>query len=243
MNEEIPLYRALRKDAEQYGEEELWDRSFTENVCCARAIERAIQKSTDSGLGLNADRVQPVLDEYGIKRTLYILAHSIKAQGPDAAPSEEIRDWSRSIHTVNDGIYGRYYTAKAEMADLEDFTGWVRFAYDKLNLFTGSMCESAFSDADLNGRVLVLSTESLKESAWQPQNQLWLAEGGFGCSPHSRGRAVYATCLGDGEQVRWNREDFIGVLDERFLPDWAKTRLAELRGQKQGKSMTMNGIL
>ena len=242
MIEDIPLYRTLRKDAEQYGEEELWDRSFTENVCCARAIERTIQKSAEDAFGLNADLVQRVLNEYGIKRTLYILAHSVKAQGPDAAPSEELRNWSNSIRTVNDGIYGRYYTVKAEMSDLDDFTGWVRFAYDKLGLFNRRMCEPAFSDADLKGRVLVLSTETLKESAWQPQNQLWLADGGFGCAPNSRGRAVYAICLGDGEQARWNREDFIGVLDERFLPDWAEPHLAELRGQKQDTGMTMKGI-
>ena len=95
---------------------------------------------------------------------------------------------------------------------------------------------------DLTGRVLVLSPDTLKESAWQQENQLWLAESGFGCSPNARGRAVYATCLGDGEQARWNRGDFIGVLDERFLPDWAKPRLAELRGQTQDTGMTMSGI-
>lgn len=60
-----------------------------------------------------------------------------------------------------------------------------------------------------------------------------LAEGGFGCSPSARGRAVYATCLGDGERTRWNREDFAGVLKEKFLPGWAQARLEELRRQEQ----------
>ena len=60
-------------------------------------------------------------------------------------------------------------------------------------------------------------------------------ECGFGCSPASRGRAVYATCLGDGEEARWNREDFMGVLDEQHLPDWAAEKLAELRGPAQGQ--------
>ncbi len=54
----------------------------------------------------------------------------------------------------------------------------------------------------------------------------------FGCSPNSIGRSIRCTCLGDGEETRWNRSDFIGVLDERYLPDWAVDKLHELRGQK-----------
>ena len=44
---------------------------------------------------------------------------------------------------------------------------------------------------------------------------------------------MYATCLGDGEKTRWNRSDFIGALDEQYLPDWAQEKLEELRGQEQ----------
>ena len=51
---------------------------------------------------------------------------------------------------------------------------------------------------------------------------------------------MYATCLGDGEQTRWNRADFIGVLDEQYLPDWAREKLEELtQGQRpQGPEQT-----
>lgn len=59
-----------------------------------------------------------------------------------------------------------------------------------------------------------------------------LAHDGFGCSPHAIGRSIRSTCLGDGEQTRWNRTDFIGVLREEFLPDWAKEKLAELQAEQ-----------
>ena len=49
--------------------------------------------------------------------------------------------------------------------------------------------------------------------------------------PHAIGRSIRSTCLGDGEQTRWNRTDFIGVLREEFLPDWAKEKLAELQAE------------
>ena len=65
------------------------------------------------------------------------------------------------------------------------------------------------------------------------KRQLWYARSGFGCEPHSRGRAVFATCLSDGETARWNREDFIGVLNEKYLPDWAREKLMELTAPRQ----------
>ena len=40
-------------------------------------------------------------------------------------------------------------------------------------------------------------------------------------------------CLGDGEETRWNRVDFIGVLDEQYLPGWAAEKLAELQANEQ----------
>ena len=42
--------------------------------------------------------------------------------------------------------------------------------------------------------------------------------------------------------TRWNRADFIGVLKEEYLPDWAAEKLEELRGQEQpafSTAMTM----
>ncbi len=87
----------------------------------------------------------------------------------------------------------------------------------------------------------MLSPDTLKESCWKPENQLWYAESGFGCSPTASGRAVYATCLGDGEKARWDRADFIGVLDEQYLPQWAKEKLEELQAP-ENDSPAMGGV-
>ena len=94
-------------------------------------------------------------------------------------------------------------------------------------------CTGDRHEQDYAGKVLVMSPDTLRESCWDPRNQLWYGEGGFGCTPHARGQAVFATCLGDGEQTRWNRSDFAGVLDEQYLPDWAREKLEELRSLRQ----------
>lgn len=46
----------------------------------------------------------------------------------------------------------------------------------------------------------------------------------------------------DGEMTRWNRNEFIGVLDDKFLPEWAKPKLAELQAQEQTDAPTMGGM-
>ena len=79
----------------------------------------------------------------------------------------------------------------------------------------------------------------MKEECWSPQNQLWLAQNGFGCSPTAFGRAVYGVCLGDGEYARWDRQDFIGVLKDEFLPDWARESLKQYWRPEQTKTQEM----
>lgn len=233
------LYRGSHGDAVRAHEEELWEKSFRENVCCARAIEKAIRQRADPNdpSFLPDDCIAPVLEQYGFKRVSYVLAHTVKEN--DAIPalrslvSEEAREWANRQNVIPDASYGRYYEVDAATADVNRLVRQTQEAYRSLNLFGREQCAAGMYDGSVKGKVVVLSPETLKESAWTPQSQLWLATGGFGCDPKASGRAIYATCLGDGEQSRWNREDFIGVLDERYLTEWAKEKLETLRAPKQ----------
>lgn len=130
------------------------------------------------------------------------------------------------------------FVVESHPAVLDGFVKAFREAQAELKLFDRSQCDD-MTTQDLEGKVLVMSPFTLKESYWAPENQLWLATGGFGCVPTAAGRAVYATCLGDGEQVRWNRSDFIGILREEHLPDWARERLEQLQ-QESPSTPEMN---
>ena len=113
-----------------------------------------------------------------------------------------------------------------------------------LGLFGLKQCVPASSDLDYTGKVLVLSPNTLNEEYLSPENQLRLAESGFGCSPTARGRSILCTCLGDGEQTRWNRNDFVGVLKDEYLPDWAKERLKQYQRSEneETQEMQMGGM-
>ena len=57
--------------------------------------------------------------------------------------------------------------------------------------------------------------------------QLGFAQGGFGCTPGARGRAVYFEELYSGERCRWDASDILGVANPEKIPDWAKEKLRE----------------
>lgn len=40
--------------------------------------------------------------------------------------------------------------------------------------------------------------------------------------------------------TRWNRDEFVGVLDEKFLPDWAKESLSQFQQEEAAESPGMN---
>lgn len=237
------LYRGSHMEAVRYGEEKQYDASFQENVVCARTIEQAVREhfsETDESLSENC--AQSVLERFGFKRVNFVLANSLQEFHKAVCKhliSDETYQWGKKTFVPQDGKYNRYYAVDTAAQLLERFIQQAREAYQTLGLFAPEHCNS--SAQDYNGKVLVLSPDALRESCWTPRGQLWLAEGGFGCSPTASGRAVYATCLGDGEQTRWDRADFIGVLDEQYLPDWAREKLEELQAQKQS-APAMDGM-
>ena len=84
----------------------------------------------------------------------------------------------------------------------------------------------------MNKKEVILILKLPSERLFFPAH-IRYAHDGFGCRPHAIGRSVRCTCLGDGETTRWNRHEFIGVLDEKYLPDWAREKLMELTAPRQ----------
>ena len=226
------LYPYSRAEAERLGRTRRYEDSFHLNVDCARAIEQAIREHfSEADEGLTADCAQSVLEQFGFKRVNFVLANSLREIQKSACKhliSGETYQWGKETFVPSEGKYNRYYAADTAAPLLEAFIGQVRDAYQALGLFGPEHCVGGRHEQDYKGKVLVMSPDTLRESCWDPRNQLWLGECGFGCSPTASGRAVYATCLGDGEKTRWNRSDFVGVLDRQYLPDWARKMLEEL---------------
>ena len=228
------LYRSSRAEARRFGETQRHEDSFRLNVECARTIEQAICRYfNESDKSLKEGCAQSVLEQYGFKRVLFVLANSLQEMGCPHLISDDTRQWGKQTYVPPDGKYNRYFVVDTAAPLLEAFIGQTQQMYQAMDLFGPEHCAGDQRELDYESKVLVLSPDALRESCWDPLYQLWLAEGGFGCSPTASGLAVYATCLGDGEKTRWDRSDFTGVLDEQYLPDWAAEKLTELRSSRQ----------
>ena len=196
------LYPYSAQEAKKRNQLSMWRESYHVNVACRNAIEETIRQNFD-GMHLKKDCLEPVLAEYGYKRTEWVLATTLQELSWDGRFSRANKQWAA-------------------------------------RLFGPEHCVGDRAEQDYIGKVLVLSPDTLKESCWSQENQLWYAHDGFGCSPHAIGRSVRCTCLSDGEMTRWNRDEFVGVLDEKFLPDWAKESLSQFQQEEAAESPGMN---
>ena len=231
MNETY-LYPYSAKEARERNELSLWRESHRANIACRGVIEDAIRRSFD-GMHLDKDCITPVLEEYGYKRTEWVLAATLQELNWDGRFHPANKEWAARHYIPRDERHIADITVRSHPAVLDGFVSFYRKAVQALNLFGAEHCVGDRAEQDFTGKVLVLSPDTLKESCWSQENQLWYAHDGFGCSPHAIGRSVRCTCLGDGEMTRWNRDEFIGVLDEKYLPDWAREKLMELTAPQQ----------
>ena len=171
-----------------------------------------------------------------------MLANTVRQLDWDGRFSRQNKAWAKQICFPPDPRHNLELVLSGHPAVLDGVVDMYRRAYQALNLFGPQHCQpNSRSELDYDGKVLVLSPDTLKEACWSQENQLWYAHDGFGCRPHAIGRSVRCTCLGDGETTRWNRVDFVGVLKEEFLPEWARERLEQLAGTARQENIASHG--
>lgn len=248
-NEFSYVYPYSCEEAKRLGQLAMWRDSRKENISCKNAIEEAIRRDFD-GMHLKSDCAESVTAAYSLKRVNWVLANTVQQKDWDGRFSRDNKEWAKRTYIPpdKDSFTGNSrnldFVVDSHPAVLDGFLNQYRRMYQALGLFDYTHCEPDSRDLDFEGKVLVMSPDTLKESCWSQQDQLWLATGGFGCHASSSGRAVFATCLSDGEETRWNRTDFIGVLKESLLPDWAREKLLELQEQRpsDGGTPGMGGM-
>ena len=218
-----PLYIYSKQDAVREGKLDKWERSREVNIECARDIGSLIDSHTKDGK-LEPNCAKEALERWGFLRTQFVLSNTLIATGGLGFEPDSLR-WTRSVSVpLGDGL--ETFRVQADRSLLAQFLRQTYAEYQALGLFGAEHCVPG--SLDYTDKVLILRPNVLKEECWTLQNQLWYAETGFGCSPNARGQAVFAVCLGDGEKARWSRSDFIGVLNEKYLPDWGWKNMIEL---------------
>jgi hypothetical protein len=95
--------------------------------------------------------------------------------------------------------------------------------------FTQEDCTETGYGMSIANKVIVLKQSSLPMECRNPNEQLYFCRGGNGSNSNPIGRSILAVSLADGELVRWNRSDVLGILKPELLPDSARLHLSQIR--------------
>jgi len=96
-------------------------------------------------------------------------------------------------------------------------------------LFTQEDCLQTGYDMPIRGKVILLRASSLPAEHRNAKQQLCYCTGGNGSNPNPIGRSVFTVSLADGEKVRWNRSDVLGIAKPELLSDHARLQLSQIR--------------
>ena len=236
------LYHYTQKDAKELGELELWRESYRENCSCARAIEAAIRRDFD-GMYLKENCAKSVISEFGFDRVNWVLANTLRELKDDGRFSSSNKQWASGFPVPPDKEHNWQFTVTSHPVALDGFVDEARKAWRELGLFDASHCVSeADGQIDYTGRVVVIRPDIFKDAYKTPENQLFMAESGFGCAPNTGGRKVFGYFLKDDEKTYFRRNELYGVLKDEFLPAWVREKLNKQNETADCKETQDGGI-
>jgi len=237
MSEHKSVYLWSLSEAQKLGEVDLWRESYKENCTCARAIETAITDGYADN-HLNTDAARDIIDRFGFNRVNWVLANTIQRKDFDGRFSQDNKEWAKSFYIPNDDI--RWHFEVDSHPGLTDlFVNRVRKEWQNLGLYNKSHCTD---ESDYEGKLLVMKPSTLKDEYKTPDFQLFFATSGFGCDPSKIGTAVYGFFLKDDEHTHFRRSDFLGVIKDECIPEWAQEKLQAMQAPDEDTGIKMEGV-
>lgn len=241
----VPFYRYSYKTAESEDNVAQYRASNEENRRCKDYVQdenTGFYANAYEGNSVDRDRkyTQSLIKEFGMERVLNMYAVTVKSYSGDGRISKSVKDWAENFNCglrENEDMR-EYMLTKINPGIVDLLAQHAVDEFDKLNLFTDEHCD--LDQTEYTNKVVVINHKYIKEEYWSPENQLWLATGGFGCEAGKIGRAVYSECLIDGDTNRWDRHQVLGVIKDEFLPDWAREKLEEMKSGEQTETNEIN---
>lgn len=92
----VPIFKGSWMEARDQDVIDLLRRSNQANAACAKAIEKVIDEKWD-GVKLKAGCAAPIIEEFGINRTMYVLANTLQLKQYDGRFSRENMAWAQMI--------------------------------------------------------------------------------------------------------------------------------------------------
>ena len=225
-----PLYRNSLDEAQQCNEAEDWCESHKENIRCRNFLDDQVRHRYKNNT-LPPECVENTVAKYGYDRTMWVIANTIVMRHGDAEFSDTNQKWAKGFN-IQKSDTNYEFSLDSYSCLVDKLADYMRKMYQSLNLFGNAHIIHSSDQQDYTGKLLILRATSLKDEYRTPEYQLFLAESGFGCSPTALGTKVYGKFLFDGEEAKFYRMDFVGIIADEHIPDWAREKLAEISAQQ-----------
>ena len=147
MTNDTYLYPYSSAEARERDELPLWRESHKANIACRNAIEDAIRQSFD-GMHLDKNCITPVLEEYGYKRTAWVLANTLHELKWDGRFSYANKHCAEKIYIPTDLNHNSDFVVRSHPAVLDGFVSFYRKAVQALNLFGAEHCVGDRAEQD-----------------------------------------------------------------------------------------------
>ncbi|MDE7231105.1 MAG: DUF3849 domain-containing protein [Oscillospiraceae bacterium] len=227
----IPLYKNSNSYALRFGDIDACRESFNENIRCKKFLDEQVAKNFD-GFHLTGNFLEESVKEFGYDRTMWVIGSTILERKGDGRFRKENVEWAKRLGILPDR-HNYEFALNSHSCIVDDLAKDIRKMYAKLGLFTSEHIIKSDEPQDFTDKLLILRDTSLVEEKRTPENQLFLASSGFGCSPGKTGRKVFGEFLSDGEKTHFYRQDFIGVIADEYIPDWAREKLEKIIAQQE----------
>lgn len=169
-------------------------------------------------------------NEFNISGIRYFLAYDSKSKNPFMVGEKQrsdvivkydnlivTDDYITALEEWNRRIANAIENLKAERVELSDMS------------LLGRDDIEPIGENSIKGKVVVIKADCFLHESQYAQKQLYVVNGGFGAEARSKGRAVFCESIFNGEHIRFNRQDILGVLKEGHVPAWASDRIKEIQ--------------
>lgn len=126
-----PVYLATLEYAQEHNELEKYHESRNITLRCKSDISKAFTNNYD-GMRLKLGFEDRLIDEYGMKRIIYILANTIREHETDGRFSKENKEWASKIRVSQDLDERRYSNLNLHPAVLDIFVDAIRLKQEIL---------------------------------------------------------------------------------------------------------------
>ena len=180
-----------------------------------------------------------IIQSCHIGRSRVVLGEDLKAEQPYfvANASRGFVGWSYTDCEVSKDYLELYKVfVERQQAALQNLVSERQERHSDGQPYGKDVCKPNSHTLNFTDQILVLNPAYLSPAFRVKEEQLVLAESGFGCFPNKSGTKVFCRDCYTGERFYVPRYEILGVMKKESIPTWAAENAALFRAERKAES-------